>query len=210
MCVWTVYRGNKVYPHEVYKQQVKVQGNTYFNGHWYKYCDKEYAHALLLLFSCYVVPDSLWPHELQHTRLPCSSLSPRVCSNSCPMSQWCHPITSSSVTLFSSCPQSFSTSGSFPMSWLFASGGQTGASASAPVLPTNIQGWLSLGLTGWISLLSKGLSRVFPSTTVWKHQFFSSQLSLWSNSHNTCLVIDRKCFTEESSVSEGTGYLSTH
>ena len=124
---------------------------------------------LLLLFSHSVVSDSLRPHELQHTRLPCPSPSPGVCSNSCPLSQWCHPIISSSVTSFSSCPQSFPASGSFPMSLLFASGGQcTGGSASTSVLPMNIQGWFPLGLTGLI-LLSKGLSRVFSSTTIWKH-----------------------------------------
>ena len=101
-----------------------------------------------------------------------------------PVSQWCHPTISSCVTLFSSCPQSFPASGSFLMSQLFASGGQSiGASASAPVLPVNIQGWFPLGLTALISLLSKGLSRVFSNTTVWKHQFFSAQPSLWSSSH---------------------------
>ena len=124
-----------------------------------------------LLFSLYLMSDSLWPHELQYARLPCPSLSPGVCSNSCPLSQWCHPTISSSVTLFSSCPQSFPASGSFPNSWLFPSGGQSiRASAAASVLPMNIQGWFSLGLTGLISLLSKGLSRVFSSTTVWKHR----------------------------------------
>ena len=128
---------------------------------------------LLLLGSCSVVPDSLWPHGLQHGRLPCLSLSPRVCSNSCPLSWWGHPTISSSVTLFSSCPQSFPASGSFPVSQLFASGGQSiGISASASVLPMNIQGWFLLGLTGFISLQSKGFSRVFSSTTVHKHQFF--------------------------------------
>ena len=106
--------------------------------------------------------DSLWPHALQHARLPCPSPSPRVCSNSCPLSQWCHPTMSSSVVPFSSCPQYFPASRSFPMSWLFASDGQSaGASASASVLPMNIQGWFPLGLTGLISLLSKGLSGVF-------------------------------------------------
>ena len=126
-----------------------------------------------------MVCDSLWPHELQHARLPCLSLFPRVCSNSCPLSQRCHPTVSSSVTSFSSCPQSFPASGSFPMSWLFASGGQSiGASASASVLAMNIQGWFHLGLTSLISLQSKGLSRVFSSTAVWKHQFFGTQLSL--------------------------------
>ena len=111
--------------------------------------------------------NSLWPHGLQHTRLPCPSPSPRVHENSCPLSQWCHPTISSSVVPFSSDLQSFPASGSFPLSWLFASGGQSiGASASASVLPMNIQDWFSLGLTGWISLLSKGLSRIFSSTTV--------------------------------------------
>ena len=108
--------------------------------------------------------DSLPPHELQHTRLPCPSLSPGVCSNSCPLSWWYYLIISSSAALFS-CPQSFPESGSFPMSWLFASGGQNiGASAPVSVLPVNIQGWFPLGLTGLISLQSKRLSRVFSST----------------------------------------------
>ena len=114
------------------------------------------------------------------------SLSSRVCSNSCPWSQWCHPTTSSSVAPFSSCPQSFPASGSFPMNQLFASGVQSiGVSASASVLSMNIniQGWFPLGLTGLISLKSKGLSQVFSSTTVQKHQFFSTQPALWSSSH---------------------------
>ena len=119
-----------------------------------------------------------------HTRLPCPSPSPRACSNSCPWSQWCPPAISSSVVPFSTCSQSFPVSGPFPMSWLFESGGQSiGASASASVLPMNIQSWLPLGLTGWISLQSKGFSRVFSSTTIRKHQFFSTQPSLWSSSH---------------------------
>ena len=106
--------------------------------------------------------DSLWPQGLQYARLPCPSLSPGVCSNSCALSQWCHPTISSSVTPFCSCRQSFPASGSFPMSWLFAWGGQSiGASASKLVLPMNIQDWLPLGLTGLISLLSKELSRIF-------------------------------------------------
>ena len=114
----------------------------------------------------------------------CSPLSPRVCSNSCPLSLWCYLTISSSVVPFSSCPQSFPASGSFKMSQFFASDGQSiGVSASASVLPINIQGWFPLGLTGWISLLSKGLSRVFSNTTVWKHQFFGAQPSLRSNSH---------------------------
>ena len=127
---------------------------------------------------------SLWPHELQHARLPCSSLSPGTCSNSCPLSQWCHTTISSSVAPFSSCPQSFPALGSFPVSHLFASGGQSiEASASTPVFPMNIQGWFPLGLTGLNSLLSKGCLRVFSRTTVRKYQFFGTQPSLWSNSH---------------------------
>ena len=122
-------------------------------------------------------------HGLQYARLPCPLLSPRACSNLCPSSRWCHPTISSFVTPFSSCPQSFPASGSFPMSQLFASGGQNiGASASAWVLPVGIQGWFSLGLTGLISLQSRGLSRVFSSTTAWKHQFFNAPPSLRSNS----------------------------
>ena len=125
---------------------------------------------------------TLQPHGLQHSRLSCPSPTPRACLNSCPLSQWCHPTISSSVTPFSSCPRSFPASGSFLMSQLFPTGGQsTGVSASASVLPMNIQDWFPLGLTGLISLQSKGLSRVFSSTTVRKHQFFSAQPSLWSN-----------------------------
>ena len=116
---------------------------------------------------------TLQPHGLQHARLPCPSPTPEACSNSCPLSPWCHPTISFSVIPFSRL-QSFPASGSFPMSQFFASGRHTsGVSASASVLPTNIQGWFPLGLTGLISLLSKGLSRVFSNTTVQKHQFFS-------------------------------------
>ena len=129
--------------------------------------------------------DSFWLHGLQPARLRCPLLSPGVCSNSCLLSWWCHPIISSSVTPFSSCPQSFPASGSFPVSQLFISGGQSiGTSASTSVLPMNNQGWLPLGLTGLIFSLSKGLSRVFCSTTVWNiihvsvYQFFSAQPSL--------------------------------
>ena len=139
---------------------------------------------LLLFFSHSVLFNYLQSHGLQQTRLPCPSQSPGVCSNLCPLSQWCHPTISSSVTPFSSCPPSFPASGSFPLSQLFPWGGQSiGASASASVLPMNIQGWFPLELTGLISLQSKGLSRVFSSTTVQKHQFFGTQPSLWSNSH---------------------------
>ena len=128
-----------------------------------------------------VMSDSLQPHGLQYTRPPCPSPTPRAYSNSLPLSQWCHPIISSSVIPFSSHLQSFPASGSFPMSQFFESGGQsTGASASASVLPMNSQNWFPLGLTGLISLQSKGLSRVFSNTTV---QLFGTHLSLWSNSH---------------------------
>ena len=127
---------------------------------------------------------TLWPHGVQQASLPCPSLSPGVCSNSCLSSHWWHPTISSSVVPFSSCPQSFPESWSFPMSQFFTSGGQKfGASASASVLPTNIQDWFPLWLTGLISLQFKGLSRVFSSTTIWKHQFFSAQPSWWSNFH---------------------------
>ena len=134
-------------------------------------------------FSHSVVSKSLLPHGLQHARPPCPLPTPRVYSNSCPLSQWCHTIVSSSVIPLSSHLQSFPASGSFPMSQLFASGGQSiGVSASASVLPMNTQDWFPLGWAGCIFLQSKGLSRIF-SNTVQKHQFFGAQLSLWSNSH---------------------------
>ena len=118
-------------------------------------------------FSRLVMSDSLQPHGVQHTRLPCPSPTPRVYSNSSPSSQWCHPAISSSVIPFSSCLQSFPASGAFQMSQFFRSGGQSiGVSESASVLPMNIQDWFPLGFTGWISLQSKGLSRVFSNTTV--------------------------------------------
>ena len=133
------------------------------------------TQVFLLLFSLQVMSDSLWYHRLQDTRFPCPSPSLRVCPNSCPLNWWRNTITSSSVTLFSFCLQSFPASRSFPMSQLFLSGGQsTGASASASVLPVSIQGWFPLGLTGLISLLSNGLSRVFSSTTIQKYQFFGA------------------------------------
>ena len=122
---------------------------------------------------------SLRPHGLQHSRPPSPSPTPGTCSNSCPSSQWCHPTILSSDIPFSSCLQSFPASGSFPKSLFFTSGGQSiGVSASASVLPMNIQDWFPWGLTGWISLQSKGLSRVFSNTTVQKHQFFDAQFSL--------------------------------
>ena len=144
----------------------------------------------LLLLSHKVVSDSLRPHGLQHTRLPCHSQSSRVCSNSCPLTQWCHPTISSSVTLFSSCPQSFPASGSFPMSQLFTSGDQN-IGASASIFPMNIQGWFPLWLTGWLSLLFKGFWRAFCSITVQKHQFFSTQPSFWSNSHICTWLLEK-------------------
>ena len=135
-------------------------------------------------FRCSVVSNSLQPHESQHVRPPCPSLTPGFYSNSCPSNRWCHPAISSSVVPFSSCPQSLPASGSFPMSQLFTLGGQSiGVSASTSVLPMNTQDWSPLGWTGWISLQSKGLSRVFSNTTLQKHQFFSAQLSSQSNSH---------------------------
>ena len=128
-----------------------------------------------LLFSCSVMSDALWPHGLKHARLSCFSPSPGACSNSCPWRQWCHPTSSSSVVPFSSCPQPVSASGSFPMSGLFESGGQSiGASALASVLPKKSQGWSS-EWTGWISLQSKGLSSIFSSTAFRKCQFFGTQ-----------------------------------
>ena len=130
-------------------------------------------------FSLSVMSDSLQPHELQHARPPCPSPSPGVHSNAHPLSRRCHPAISSSVVPFSSLPQSLSASESFPMSQLFTCGGQsTGVSALASFLPKKSQGWSPLEWTGWISVQSKGLSRVFSNTTVQKHQFFSAQLSL--------------------------------
>ena len=145
----------------------KIQKDQKFKCHLWRAGGKKRISSVQ--FSRSVVSNSLRPHGLQHARLPCPSPTPRVYSNSCPFSQWCHPTISSSVTRFSSCPQSFPASGSFLISQLFASGGQNiGASASASLFPMNIQGWFSLGLTGLISLLSKGLSRVFSNTIVQK------------------------------------------
>ena len=135
-------------------------------------------------FSRSVISSSLWPHQLQHTRLPCPSPTSGAYANSCPLCLWCHPTISFSVIPFSSHLQSFPALGYFPMSQFFTSGGPSiGVSASVSVLPMNIQDWFPLGWTGWISLQSKGLSRVFSNTTVQKHQFFGSQLSVYSNSH---------------------------
>ena len=130
-------------------------------------------------FSRSVVSDSLWHHELQHARPPCPSPTSGVYPNSCSLSQWCHPTISSSVVPFTYCPHSFPASGSFPMSQLLASGSQSiGVSASTSVLLMNTQDWSPWGWTGWISLQSKRLSRVFSNTTVEKHQFFTTQRSL--------------------------------
>ena len=145
--------------------------------------------------------NSLWQHGLQHARLFCHSLSPGICSKSCPLSLWCYQTISFSATIFS-CPQSFQTLGSFLMNWLFPLCGQSiGALASTSVLPVNIQGWFPLGYTGLISLLSKEFSRVFSNTTIWKHQFFSAHTSLrsvisihdcWKN-HRFCLCFLIRC-----------------
>ena len=152
------------------------------------------AHISVIQFSQFshsVVSDSLWPHGLKHARPPCPSPTPGAYSNSCPLSQRCHPTISSSAIPFSHL-QSFPASGSFPVSQFFTSGGQSiGASASALVLPKNIQDWFPFGLTGLISLQSKGLSRVFSSTTDQKRQFFSAQLSLYSNSHIHTLLPEK-------------------
>ena len=146
-------------------------------------------------FSRSVMSDSLRPHESQHARPPCPSPSPRVHSNSCPLSRWCHPTISSSIIPFSFCLQSFPASRSFPISQFFTSGGQSiGVSASASVLPMNIQDWFPLGVTGLISLQSKGHSRIFSNTTVQKHQFFSAQSSLGSNSHICMWLLEKEQF----------------
>ena len=138
-----------------------------------------YIYYSSVQFSHSVMSDSLLPHGPQHARPPYPSPTPGVHPNPCPLSQWCHPTISSSVIPFSSCPQSFPASGSFQMSQLFASGGQSiGVSASTSVLPVNTQEWSPLTWTGWISLQSKRLSRVFSNTTGQKHQFFGAQLSL--------------------------------
>ena len=143
----------------------------------YDVCNLHSSHSFQ--FSRSVISDSLQPHELQHARPPCPSPTSGVYPNPCPLSRWCHPTISFSVIPFSSCPQSFPATWSFPMSQLFASGGQSiGLSASTSVFPMNTQDWSPLGWTGWISLQSKWLSRVFSNTTVQKHQFFGPLLSL--------------------------------
>ena len=160
-------------------------------------------------FSCSVMFSSLWPHGPQHARLPYSSPTPGSGSNSCPSSQWCHPTISSSVVPLSSCLQSFPESGSFPRSQFFTSGGQSiGVSASASVLPMNIQDWFPLGRTCLITLQSKGLSRVFSNSIVQKYEFFGTQPSLWSNSHNyTWLLKKNIALTRWTFVGKGISLL---
>ena len=166
----------------------KAQGTeTRFSPQTFCLRHKTYIQCSVILDGCIssvqfsrsVMSNSLWLRELQHARSPCPSPILGVHPNPCPLSRWCHPAISSSIVPFSSCPQSFPASGSFQMSQLFASGGQSiRVSASTSVLPINTQDWSPLRWTGWISLKSKGLSRVFSNTTVQKHQFFSSQLAL--------------------------------
>ena len=151
---------------------------------FYRYLEKAFDLFQSVQFSLSVMSDSLWPHELQHATPPCPSPTPRVHSDSCSLSQWCHPAISSFVIPFSFCLQSLPASESFPMSQLFAWGAQSiGVSALASFLPKKSQGWSPSEWTGWISLQSKGFSRIFSNTTVQKHQFFSSQLSSQSDSH---------------------------
>ena len=169
-------------------QRLVSTGNLEFSLlHWLIYfISVQFSSVAQLSCVCFssVVSDSLQPHESQHARPPFPSPTPGVHSDSHPSSQWCHPAISSSVIPLSSCPQSHPASASFPMSQLFAWGGQsTGVSASTSVLPMNTQDWSPSEWTVWISLQSKGLSRVFSNTTVQKHQFFSTQLSSQSNSH---------------------------
>ena len=165
------------------ESKVQCSKEQYCKGTWnVRFMDQ--GKFTSVQFSLSVVSDSLQPQESQHARPPCPSPTPRVHSNSCPLSRWCHLAISSSVVPFSSYPQSLPASESFPMSQLFAWGGQsTGVSASAWFLPKNTQDWSPLEWTGWISLQSKGLWRVFSNTTVQKHQFFGAQLSSQSNSH---------------------------
>ena len=167
--------------------QTKRKKGFWGKGGWWK---SRGSLLFISLFNRSVVSDSLPPHKLQHARLPCRLLSPWVCTNSCPLSQWCHPTISSSVTPFSSCPQTCPASGSFPKCQLFTPGGQS-TEASASVLPMNIQDWFSLGSIGLISLLSSRLLRIFSSTTIQKHQFLGTHPSLWSNSHICTWLLEK-------------------
>ena len=188
--VWLIYKENWA------EYRFHNHKNSLLITHWLKKANSDITSKTtcnIFCFTCWissvqfshsVVSNSLWSRESQHTRPPCPSPTPRVHSDSHPLSRWCHPAISSSVVPFSSCPPSLPASESFPMSQLFAWGGQsTGLSALASVLPMNTQGWSPLEWTGWISLQSKGLSRAFSNTTVQKHQFFGTQLSSQSNSH---------------------------
>ena len=166
------------------KGEVRVRTNWEIGVHIYTVLTTMYQLSQFSHFSHSVVSDSLRPHESQHARPPCPSSSTGVHSDSCPSNQWCHPAISSSVVPFSSCPQSFPASDYFPMSQLFSWDGQsTGVSDLASFLPRKSQGWSPLEWTGWISLQSKGLSRVFSNTTGQKHQFFRAQPSSQFNSH---------------------------
>ena len=176
---WNVVDSRKN-PLTQHKQQLDKRSNRLDR----RVCSVQFSHS--------VVSYSFWPHGLQHARLPCPSPTPRACSNSCPTSRWRHPTISSSVVPFSSCLQSFPASGSFPISQFFASGGQSiGASASASVLPMYIYYWFPLGLTGFISLQSKGLSRVFSNITAQNHKFFGTQLYLWPNSYMHTWLLEK-------------------
>ena len=174
--------------HDTARQNIKKQRHYFADkgpsSQSYSYFSEEvkWSHSVSSVAQL-VMSNSLQAHEPQHARPPCPSPTPRVYPNSCPLSQWCHPTTSSSVIPFSSCPQYFPASGSFQMSQLFTSGGQSiGVSTSTSVLPMNTQDWSPLGCTRWISL-HKWLWRVFSSTRVQKHPFFSAQPSLWFNCH---------------------------
>ena len=159
---------------------------------WIEKIEHVYMMEYSVQFHHSVVSNSLWPHELQHTRPPCPSSTPVVYPNSCPSSQWCHPNISSPVVPFSSCPQSLPASEPFPMSQLFVWGGQTiGVSALALGLSMNTQDWSPLEWTGWIFLQSKGLTSVFSNTTVQKHQFFGAQLSSQSSSHTHTWLLEK-------------------
>ena len=163
----------------IHRSQFKNQKSNFFSCYFFKNERRNHGQ-----FSGSVMSDSLWTHELQHASPPCPSPTPGGYPNPYPLSWWCHPTISSSVVPFFSCPQSFPASGSFQISQLFASSGQSiGVSASPSILLMNIKDWSPLGWTGWISLQSKGLSRLFSNTTVQKHQFFSAQLSSQYNSH---------------------------
>ena len=179
---WATELNNVLHVHHsdsVYIYTYKIFFSLFSTIGYYKILSREPYAVHSVQFSCSVVSDSSQPHEPQHTRPPCPSPTPGVHPNPCPLSWWCYPTISSSVIRFSTCPQSFPASGSFQMSQLFASGGQSiGVSASTSVLPMNTQDWFPLGWTGSISLQSKGISRVFSNITVQKHQFFSAPLSL--------------------------------